>query len=88
MDADVRKKVNNVADEDLGSICFSLEKIRATALSAHSYLDNLICEPNEGMNAVMCMFNVIEDLTNAADNQLTATISKLCAIYKEMEAAK
>lgn len=82
------EKLYDIANNDLEAVFFSLEKIRATSQSAHSYLDNLICEPSAQTNTVLCMFRVIEDLANSADNQLTIAADKLFAIYKEKEAAK
>lgn len=79
------KKVYAVANDDLENVSFSLEKIRAAAQSAHSYLDHMICKPSEDTNAVLCMFRVIEDLTNTTNDQLSAAIDKLCTICREAE---
>lgn len=86
------EKLYNIISDDLGTIGFSVEKIRATAISAHSYLDNSfldsIFEADETTkrfikNQVLCMFRVIEDLTNITDDQLDVVIDKLCKFHRE-----
>lgn len=86
------EKVYDVASDDLADVSFSLEKIRAIAISARSYLDNSfldsIFEADETTkrfikNQVLCMFRVIEDLTNITDDQLDVVIDKLCKFHRE-----
>lgn len=86
------EKLYNIISDDLGTIGSSIEKIRATAISAHSYLDNSfldgIFEADEATkhftkNQVLCMFRVIEDLTNITDDQLDVVIDKLCKFRRE-----
>lgn len=55
---------------------FSLKKIKAAAVSAYSYLDN-IGEPCKKKNIVLYMLNVIEDIAKAADNDLSEINNKL-----------
>lgn len=76
-------KIWDIANDDFAFISLFLEKIKATAISTYSYVDHLIDEPNERKNNVLCMLEVIEDLTNMADKSLSESIDKLCAIYRE-----
>lgn len=85
------KKIWDIANDDLTFISLFFEKIKSTAISTYSYLSNVIAESDERINRVLYMLDVIEDLANMADDQLSAAIEKLCAIYretKEKEAAK
>lgn len=84
-------KIRDIANDDLMDISFFLGKIKAAADSTHSYLDCLILEPNERKNNVLYMLDIIEDLTDMADENLLKIIKKLYAICKETnetEAAK
>ena len=78
------KKIYSIADDDLGEICYFLEKIKSAAQSTYSHLDNTVCA-NEQINTVLCMLRIIEDLTNKTTDKVLATTNKLCVISKGIE---
>lgn len=78
----MNKELRDIANDDLTFISLFLEKIKAVAISTHSYIDHLFGEPNERTNNVLCMLEVIEDLSKIADNDLSGIIDKLFALSR------
>lgn len=81
-------KIWDIANDDLVLISAFFGKIKATAVSAYSYLDSSIIEPgepNERINNVLYMLDVIEDLSKTADNDLSEIINKLSTLSHDTE---
>lgn len=85
----MRDEIYDIVNEECAELFCSLEKIRAAARNTHYYLEYTSDPSNKSdgkaQHDVFCMLSVIEDITNIADNQLSAATDKLCAICCAME---
>ncbi|MDE5576127.1 MAG: hypothetical protein K2J11_01895 [Oscillospiraceae bacterium] len=85
----MNEKMKEIVQSDFTTASFWLSKIQATALSAYSYLDEVLRDSNrsinEQINNTLYMFDVIKDLSKATDDILSEIGDKIISISQEME---
>lgn len=80
-----RKKIWEIAMNELSDISDSLKKIISTAIITHMYLKQTASNKNGNTQTTLDMLDVIKDIAKITDDKLTKAIDEICESITKTE---